>query len=247
MERILNDSVNRIVYFVAVDATDLFTRETGLSGFTVYYVLDNGSATAMTGPTTAAIDNTNMPGLYSLAIDEAGMTNMDAANDEETLTLHITHASIDPVTMKVSVYKPKATAAKLLSYIQLLARSDAAIEGDKSTELGEINANEGSGAGNYSSQKDSGEAIKDYIGDGTMGDGRLTIATAITAIMQADGGAYDSDTDSLELISNRLTAVNDVVKAGGTGDCAAILTDTGTTLPAAIASIPVLAQGPRIT
>lgn len=60
-----------------------------------------------------------------------------------------------------------ATAAKLLAYIQLLARSDAAIETDNATELSEINADEGSGAGNFSAQTDSEEALRDHIGDGT--------------------------------------------------------------------------------
>ena len=105
MERILNDSTDRIVFFVARDVVDLFTRETGLSSFTVDYVLDNGSRAQITSPTTAEIDNTNLPGLYSLAIDEGGMTNMDAANDEETLVLHVTHASMTPVTKRVSVYR----------------------------------------------------------------------------------------------------------------------------------------------
>ena len=114
MESIPNDSTDRIIFFVAVDITDLYTRETGLSSFTVNYVLDNGSRGVMTTPTTAEIDSTNLPGLYSLAIDEAAMTNMDAGNDEETLVLHITHASMSPVTMKVRVYRPKITANRTL-------------------------------------------------------------------------------------------------------------------------------------
>lgn len=60
-----------------------------------------------------------------------------------------------------------ATAAKLLSYVQLLARSDAAIETDNATELTAINADGGSGAGNFSAQTDSEEALRDHIGDGT--------------------------------------------------------------------------------
>jgi len=112
IDRIPNDSTDRIVFFIAVDVTDLFTRETALDTFTVYYVLDDGSVAAMTDPTTSPVSNDYMPGLYSLAIDEAGMTNMDAGNDFETLTLHITHASMSPVTMKVEVYRPKITAGQ---------------------------------------------------------------------------------------------------------------------------------------
>ncbi len=106
--KILNDAVDRIVFFVARDVVDLFTKETGLTSFTVDYVLDNGARAQMTTPTTAEIDGTNLPGLYSLAIDEAGMTNMDAANDQETLVLYITHASMTPIEMKVKIYRNTA-------------------------------------------------------------------------------------------------------------------------------------------
>jgi hypothetical protein len=54
-----------------------------------------------------------------------------------------------------------ATSAKLLAYVQLLARSDAAIETDNATELAAINADGGSGAGDYSAQTESQEAIRD--------------------------------------------------------------------------------------
>ena len=59
-----------------------------------------------------------------------------------------------------------ATAAKLLKYVQLLARKDAAIATDNATELTEINANGGSGAGAYVSTTDSQEAIRDNAGSG---------------------------------------------------------------------------------
>jgi len=154
MERIPNDSTNRVIFFVAVDAVDLYTRETGLSSFTVNYVLDNGTRGVMTTPTTAAIDDTNLPGLYSLLIDEAAMTNMDAANDEEILTLHITHASIEPITMKVSVYRPKITEGntaavsaggvvdanvKTTDDINLSAKQKTDVNAEVDTALSDIN------------------------------------------------------------------------------------------------------------
>tara|TARA_Y100000310_G_scaffold328637_1_gene397083 strand:+ start:1751 stop:3136 length:1386 start_codon:yes stop_codon:yes gene_type:complete len=71
-------------------------------------------------------------------------------------------ATVDGVLGQLdALTSSRAAAAKMLAYVQLLARSDAAIEGDLATELGEINADEGSGAGNYSGQTDSGEAIRD--------------------------------------------------------------------------------------
>ena len=90
-----------------------------------------------------------------------------------------------------------ATAAKLKAYVQLLARSDAAIETDNATELGEINNNEGSGAGDYSSQTEGQEAIRDHIGDGT----NLTEAGGDGDHLTEAGGDGDHLTE-----------------AGGTGD-----------------------------
>lgn len=103
------------------------------------------------------------------------------------------------------------TAAKLLSYVQLLARSDAAIEGDRSTELAEINGNEGSGAGDYSSQADSQEAARD------RGD-----AAWITATGFATSGALSTHDGKLDTVDTNVDA---------------ILVDTGTTLQAELDAI----------
>lgn len=51
-----------------------------------------------------------------------------------------------------------AMAAKLLAYVQLMARRDTAIETDNSTELAEMNADEGSGGGSYANVQHSQEA-----------------------------------------------------------------------------------------
>jgi len=53
-----------------------------------------------------------------------------------------------------------ATQAKLLAYTQLIARSDSAIATDNATELAEINADGGSGAGDYANTTDSQEALQ---------------------------------------------------------------------------------------
>lgn len=58
-----------------------------------------------------------------------------------------------------------ATAAKLLKYVQLLARKDGAIATDNATELTAINANGGSGAGAFANTTDSAEAIRDLTAD----------------------------------------------------------------------------------
>lgn len=80
----------------------------------------------------------------------------------------ITAAKLDP-DVTTELQSGLATATKLRKYIQLLARNDAAIETDNSTELGEINADGGSGEGTYDLVVDSLQANRVNIG--TQGAG----------------------------------------------------------------------------
>lgn len=130
-----------------------------------------------------------------------------------------------------------ATAAKLLAYVQLLARSDAAITTDRATELGEINANQGSGAGDFAATTDSQEAqvdvgvnMKAISGDSdaadnleTMLDGtggkKLTLEQLVVDSSTA-GGAVDIDNSmgpgvSVTSAAGGSSAVN--LQGGGTG------------------------------
>lgn len=101
--KILNGSLDNLIFFTAFDATDGSTRETGLSTFTVWYQLDDGTAAAMTTPTIVELDNTNMQGVYSLLIDETLMTQLGNDKSEE-LVIHITHAGMREVTRFIEVY-----------------------------------------------------------------------------------------------------------------------------------------------
>ncbi len=101
--KILNGSLDNIVFFTAFSAGAGFTRETGLNTFTVYYQLDNGSKAAMTTPTIVELDNTNMQGVYSLLIDEVLMTQL-ADDKSEELVIHVTHAGMREVTISREVY-----------------------------------------------------------------------------------------------------------------------------------------------
>lgn len=67
----------------------------------------------------------------------------------------------DPSTRTEAVADRDSILAKLLAYIQLSLRKDAAIATDLSTEEAEINADEGSGAGAYDNAVDSLEAQAD--------------------------------------------------------------------------------------
>jgi len=95
-----------------------------------------------------------------------------------------------------------ATAAKLLAYVQLLTRSDAAIETDNATELTAINADGGSGAGNFSSQTDAEEALRDrgdaaWAGAPEACSGTFTVETADTVFnLTATSGTLSSNDDA---------------------------------------------------
>ena len=109
--RIPSGVTDQVIYFVAVDSTDLKTRETGLSSFTVYRSRDGAAAVLMT-PVISETDATNMPGVYDLLLDE-DMT-IGSGNDSEEMCFHITQASMAPVTRTIELYRSKITAGNTL-------------------------------------------------------------------------------------------------------------------------------------
>lgn len=110
--RIPSGVTDQYIYFVAVDATDFATRETGLSSFTVYRSRNGGAAAAMTTPTINETDTTNMPGVYELLLDED--MSIDAGDDSQEMCFHITHAGMAPVTRTIELYRPKLTVGNTL-------------------------------------------------------------------------------------------------------------------------------------
>lgn len=66
--------------------------------------------------------------------------------------------------------------SKLLKYVQLILRKDAAIATDNATEVTAINADGGSGAGGFSNQTDSQEALRD------RGDAAWATATGFSTL-----------------------------------------------------------------
>ena len=110
--RIPSGVTDQYIYFVAVDSTDLKTRETGLSSFTVYRSRNGGAATAMTTPTVNETDSTNMPGVYELLVDED--TTLDSGDDSQEMAFHITATGMAPVTRTIEIYRPKATIGETI-------------------------------------------------------------------------------------------------------------------------------------
>lgn len=106
--RIPSGKTDQKIFFVAVDATDLVTRETGLSAFTVYRSRNGGTATVYTTPTIAELSSSNMPGLYCLTIDED--TTIASTSDSEEYAVHITCTGMAPVTRTIELYRRDTTS-----------------------------------------------------------------------------------------------------------------------------------------
>ena len=133
--RIPSGTTDQYIYFVAVDATDFTTRETGLSSFTVYRSRNGGAAAAMTTPTINEVDATNMPGVYELLLDE-DMT-IDAGDDSQEMVFHITATGMAPVTRTIELYRPKITAGNTL---------DVTSTGEAGLDFANVNLPDGSTA-----------------------------------------------------------------------------------------------------
>ena len=110
--RIPSGKLDQSIYFVAVDATDLKTRETGLATWTVYRSRNGAAEVAYTTPTVSEIDTTNMPGVYALLVDED--TTIGASSDSEEYCVHITHAGMAPVTRTIELYRRDTTSGRTL-------------------------------------------------------------------------------------------------------------------------------------
>lgn len=110
--RIPSGKTDQKIFFVAVDATDLVTRKTGLTSFTVYRSRNGGAATAYTTPTVAELSSANMPGVYCLTIDED--TTVTSTSDSEEYCVHITCTNMAPVTRTIELYRRDTTTGNTI-------------------------------------------------------------------------------------------------------------------------------------
>jgi hypothetical protein len=111
--RIPSGKINQSIYFVAVDATDLKTRETGLTGFAVYRSRNGGAPVVYTTPTVTELSAANMPGVYGLLVDED--TTIAAGSDSEEYAVHITQAAMAPVTRSIELYRRDTTTGNTVA------------------------------------------------------------------------------------------------------------------------------------
>lgn len=185
------------------NAATTFAGVTSTAGITVTQSAGNGSGIDVTGNGTGAgmklTGGATGPGFLATGggnhADADGMravaggalaSDFDAdIGGSVTVSGEVTLAASQPS------YDPIATInAKVLKYVQLLARKDAAIATDNATELTAINANGGSGVGAFNNTTDSEEAIADA--DVTINTNVLALATALSPVSQAAGSSTDT-------------------------------------------------------
>ncbi len=142
--------------------------------------------TDCTGTSVTDTEDTPATGIHECKIDTNDNVNYTPGND---YTVWLDGAVIDGQTVNAALatfsIENRYTSGKLLKYMQLLSRKDAAIATDNSAEVTEINTNEGSGAGAYDNATDSQEAIADEIAAGVA---TINVPTAGT-ITTGDQGA----------------------------------------------------------
>lgn len=235
---------DQYTYFVAVDATDFTSRETGLSGFTVYRSRNGGAAAAFTTPTINETDATNMPGTYELLLDE-DMT-IDTGDDMHHMALHITVSGMAPVTKEICIERPKITAGETAT-VDSNGRVDVGSVGGTAqtandngadinailTDTAEIGA---AGAGlsavpwnaswDAEVESEANDALVaenlDHLLAAAVTGTDVTDNSALAQLVgddaTADWDTFDNTTDSLEALRNHVGDGTNLTEAGGTGD-----------------------------
>jgi len=213
--RIPSGVTDQYIYFVAVDATDLKSRETGLSSFTVYRSRNGAAAAAMTTPTINETDGTNMPGVYELLLDE-DMT-IGSGNDSEEMAFHITASGMAPVTRVIELYRPKVTAGYTLG---------VGSDGDL-LEVNTLTSHTAQTGDSYARIGAAGASLTDL---GGMSTGMKAEVNA-----EADTALSDYDPPTKAELDSGLAGLNDITVAS-------ILTTQMTESYAADGAAPTLAQ-----
>lgn len=108
----------------------------------------------------------NLTSLATLANQTTIITNLstvDTVADTILTNLSTVDTVVDTLQTNLSTVDTvvDTLTVKLLKYVQLLSRKDAAIATDNATELTAINADGGSGAGAYDNAADALEALRD--------------------------------------------------------------------------------------
>ncbi len=165
------------VLFTMVDKTDGLSVESGVtSDFTTTFIGVNtgGSTAASAGSISKAISVVSS-GVFKMTLkgaennyDQMMAKIIQASCADQILVWHNDDVNNNDIYLLLSDVNSDLssqiglmpTTAKLLAYVQLLARGDESIETDNASELAEINSDMGSGAGSFVNDRDALQAIR---------------------------------------------------------------------------------------
>ena len=116
------------------------------------------------GDAALVVTNSNITGLGARIQGNLGDVSGDITGNLSGSVGSVTAG----VTISGTLTTLDAIWAKIQKWLRLALRKDSAVATDHATELTEINANGGSGAGSYANITDSQEAISDRIGTATV-------------------------------------------------------------------------------
>lgn len=139
---------------IAVGGTVQTARDIGAS-----VLLSAGTGTGQLDFTSGVVKS-NLVQILATALTETAGGYL-AAGVKKFFDVASPTSTMNLITAVTTVTNLTNLPAKLLKYLQLLFRKDAAIATDNATELTEINADGGSGAGAYDNTTDSQEGIRD--------------------------------------------------------------------------------------
>jgi hypothetical protein len=220
--RIPSGKTDQYIYFVAVDATDLKTRETGLTSFTVYRSRNGAAEVAYTTPTITEIDATNMPGVYALLIDED--TTIASTSDSEEYCVNITQASMAPVTRTIELYRRDTTSGQTATVASGIVSANVTQFGGSNGTFAsgrpEVNTTHISGSAVSTSSAQIGVNVVNAAGtawnSGAISANTLAADTLTAAKVAADVGT-EIGTAVWATTTRLLTAGTNIVLAKGTG------------------------------
>ena len=215
--RIPSGVVDQYIYFVAVDSSDLITRETGLTTFTVYRARNGAAAAAYTTPTVAEVSSANMPGVYSLLLDE-DMT-IASGNKSEEVVLHITQASMAPVTLVYELYRPDVTDGETIT-----VSSGAVSTVTTTTTATNVTTVNGLAAGVITATSIAADAITDakVASDVTIASVTGAVGSVTGAVGSVTGNVGGNVTGSVgSVASGGITAASIAADAIGASELAA--------------------------
>ncbi|TGR13168.1 hypothetical protein EN833_08335 [Mesorhizobium sp. M4B.F.Ca.ET.190.01.1.1] len=209
--RIPSGKTDQNIYFEAVDSTDLITKKTGLTSFTVYRSRNGGTMTAYTTPTIIERSSANAPGLYALLVDED--TTIASTSDAEEYAVRITQASMAPVTRVVELFRRDTTAGRTAT-VDANGRVDVGSIGGTAQTARDIGASvllsSGTGTGQVSLSAGIAAVNVTQFGGaaGTFASGRPEVNTTHAAGTAWNSGAITANTFAAGAITAAKFAAN---------------------------------------